>query len=98
MDPGAARGCNDTDIPGANVCEQSAPQSIPAGWLVTLPEPAPLIETVRRWDVCTNVAVTERGPSRRTSQGPVPVQSPLQPENTLPVPGVAVRETVVPEA
>jgi len=38
-----------TDVPYAKACEQVAPQSIPAGELVTEPMPSPAVETVRVW-------------------------------------------------
>jgi hypothetical protein len=45
-----------------------------------------------------NVAVTFRGPLIVTLQAPVPVQSPLQPANTIPLSGVGVSETSEPPA
>ena len=36
-----------TEVPNANACAQVDPQSIPAGELVTVPEPVPAFETVR---------------------------------------------------
>jgi hypothetical protein len=41
-----------TDVPSANAAEQVAPQSIPAGELVTEPEPVPALLTV---NVCDSV-------------------------------------------
>ncbi len=76
-------------------------QLIPAGLDVTVPLPVPAVATV---SVCggggaaVKVAVTLRAALIVTTQGPVPVQAPLQPSNvSLPL-GVAVSVTVVPLA
>ena len=66
-----------------------------AGELDTEPLPAPARLTDSS-NVCTeNVAVTECAWSMVTTQGSVPVQSPLQPSNTEPRAGVAVSVTIV---
>jgi hypothetical protein len=78
--------------------EHTVPQSMPAGLLLTTPEPDPSFEMVKS-DIGTavNVAVTDRFTSITTEQL-VPVQSPLHPAKIEPTPGVAVKATVVPGA
>ena len=76
--------------------EQVAPQLMPAGVLVTEPEPVPAFVTV---SVCVavKVAVTDWSALIVTMQVPVPEQPPpLQPVNAEPAAGVAVRVTTVP--
>ena len=79
--------------------EQFGPQLIPVGVLVTVPFPAPALETVSV-KVCTvNVAVTVVAAETVTVQAPVPVHPPpLQPVKVEPAAGVAVRVMVVPLA
>ena len=71
-----------------------APQLIPAGVLVTVPEPD--VVTVSAYVTTVNVAVTARAWSIVTVQAPVPVQAPLQPVNAWPVVGDAVSVTDAP--
>ena len=47
-----------TGVPLANEAEQVAPQSIPDGELVTVPEPVPAFDTV---SMCVTTAVTVTG-------------------------------------
>ena len=49
-----------------------APQLIPAGALVTVPLPAPLLLTVSPYTGRENVAVTAAGPVIDTAHEPVP--------------------------
>ena len=73
-----------------------APQSIPFGLLLTLPDPAPVFCIVRN-DMLTaglNVAVTDRFVSITTEQEPVPLQSPLHPAKVEPTAGAGVKATV----
>jgi hypothetical protein len=72
------------------------PQLMPAGTLVTVPTPVPTLATVKEKIPGLNTAVTDFAALIVTVQVPVPEQAPLQPPNTAPVPGVAVRVTVVP--
>ena len=73
-----------------------APQSMPAGVLVTVPRPAPGVVTVRT-KVGVKIAVTTVAALRVTVQGAVPVQPPpLQPVKTDPAAGIAVSVTTVP--
>src|SRR5213594_3855074 len=94
-DPAAGVAVSVTTVPLTKLAVQVAPQSMPAGVLVTVPAPAPVLETVRT-KVGVNVAVTAVAAVRVTMQGPVPVQPPpLQPVNAEPRAGVAVSVTVV---
>ena len=71
---------------------------MPAGLLLTTPEPDPAFEMVKS-DIGTamNVAVTDRFTSIVIEQS-VPLQSPLHAAKVEPTPGVAVKATVVPGA
>jgi len=98
-EPGSGLAVRVTELPVANGAVHVAPQSIPFGLLLTLPDPAPVFCIVRN-DMLTdglNVAVTDRFTSITTEQS-VPLQSPLQPAKVEPTPGVAVKTTVLPGA
>lgn len=80
------------------------PQLIPAGELVTEPEPVPARSTVRvdvgggggaAW---VNVAVTEVFAEMVSLHEPVPEQAPPQPPKVDPFVGVGVRVTSVPSS
>jgi len=86
---------------------QLAPQSIPDGELVTVPEPVPAVVTVSPnrgfpgaggggGGFAENPAVTDRAASIVTVQLPVPEHSPAQPLKDEPESGVAVSVTSVP--
>src|SRR6185436_8235767 len=83
-------------VPGVSDCEQLAPQLMPAGLLVTVPEPAPLLVTESVTGSRLNVAVAEMAVLTVTAQVPVPEHAPLQPANDEPAAGVAVSVLVVP--
>jgi len=85
--------------PIAMDCEQVAPQLMPAGALVIVPEPVPsfVTDSVMRLGVVVNVALTEVAAFTVTAQVPVPEQAPLQPAKAEPAVGVAVRVTTVPD-
>jgi len=86
-----------TVVPVVKVNEQVAPQSIPAGLLVTVPVPVPAFVTARL-KVCTlKVAATLFAASIVTRQVPVPEQAPLQPAKMAPAEGAAVNVTEAPE-
>jgi hypothetical protein len=68
---------------------------MPAGVLVTVPEPD--FVTVSAWVMTANVAVTVRAWLIVTVHAPVPVHAPVQPVNVLPVAAVPVSVTDVPE-
>jgi hypothetical protein len=97
VEPAAGVAVKVTTVPVGNAATHVGPQSMPGGWLVTVPDPVPLFSTVR-FDMPTgglNVAVTDRFTSITTEQS-APLQSPLQPAKVEPTAGVAVKETVVP--
>ncbi len=100
-DPVAGAGVNVTVLPELNCEEQVLPQSMPAGELVTEPEPPPARATETVY--CgvgggPKVAVTDWFELNVTLHAPVPEQAPLQPVNTEPsVAGVAARLIGVPE-
>jgi hypothetical protein len=71
-----------------------APQFIPSGFEVTVPDP--VFDTVS-WTADMNSALTDFAKFIDTVQLPVPVQAPVQPLNTLPAPAVAVSVTDVPQ-
>ncbi len=99
VEPGAGVAVKVTTVPVGNAATHVVPQSMPGGWLVTVPDPVPFFWTVR-FDMPPdglNVAVTNRFTSITTEQS-VPLQSPLQPAKVEPTPGVAVKATVVPGA
>jgi hypothetical protein len=75
--------------------EQSAPQSIPAGLLETIPVPVPALLTDKVNDLRVKLAVTSLIASMVTEQVPVPLQAPLQPVNIESEEGEAVRVTTV---
>jgi hypothetical protein len=85
-------------VPGFTVSEQSAPQAIPAGELVTVPEPAPPVVTESVTGAGLNVAVTVVAAFTVTAQAPVPLHAPLQPAKTEPAVAVAVSVNGVPGA
>ncbi len=95
-DPALARAVRSTLVPEVKVAEQVAPQLIPAGLLVTVPEPAPCGVTVSE-NCGLKVAVTFWAELMVTLQAPVPEHAPPQPLNTEPAAGVAARLTTVPE-
>ena len=95
-EPAVAVAVRVTIGPSLKNAEQVAPQLIPAGALVTEPDPVPAFVTV---SVCValKVAVTDWSALIVTTHVPVPEQpAPLQPANVEPADGVAVRVTIVP--
>jgi hypothetical protein len=76
--------------------EQVEPQLIPAGLLVTEPDPVPFLLTLRVGVVIANVAVTDRAAVIETVHEPVPEQAPDQPVKVDPAAGLAVNVTEVP--
>src|SRR5437867_13354712 len=99
MEPATGAAVKGTAVPLAYVAAQVAPHEIPAGALVTVPVPAPVLLTVSV-KVCTaKVAVTVVAALRVTGQVPVPEQPPpLQPVEVEPAAGAAVKVTAVPLA
>ena len=83
-----------TTVPSTNALLQVAPQSIPAGADVTVPEPLPERVTVRS-KLASKSAVTDLAASMVTWQAPEPVQAPDQPTKADPGLGEGVRVTTV---
>jgi len=86
-----------TFVPGAYLLEHVPGHEIPAGLLLTLPEPDPPTATASEGSVL-NVAVTLRSALIVTVHFPVPEQPPLQPENVDPAAGLALSVTFVPDS
>jgi hypothetical protein len=80
-----------------NVLEQTEPQEMPAGLLLTGPLPLPDLATVRIWPTL-KVAVTLRAADMVTTQVVMPLQAPDQPAKTEPGLGAAVSVTALPDA
>src|SRR6267142_4045497 len=94
VEPAAGAAVKVTAVPLGKEAEQVAPQSMPAGALVTVPEPAPAVVTVRAKDGKVNVAVTAAAAFMVTVQVPVPVQPPpVQPVKVEPAAGAADRKS-----
>src|SRR5262245_17189097 len=68
---------------------------MPAGALLTLPLPVPLLLTESATDA-SNTAVTTAAPLTVTVQGPVPAHAPPQPTQRELASGVALRDTTAP--
>src|SRR5436190_736268 len=96
VEPAAGAAVSVTAVPLAKLAAQVGPQLMPAGLLVTVPAPAPALETVST-RAGVNVAVTVVAAESVTVQAPVPEQPPpLQPVKVEPAAEVAVRVTAVP--
>jgi hypothetical protein len=95
-EPEAGVGVKVTCVPLANMKVHAVPQSIPAGELVTAPEPFPARATVSVTGFCiaVNVAVTAVLLSIVTTQLAAPLQAPDHPVNEYPLAGAAVRVTL----
>ena len=97
VEPAAGVAVSVTAVPLVNEKAQVAPQEMPAGALVTVPLPAPVLLTVSEKLWSAKVAVTDCAPLIVTVQVPVPEQPlPLQPVKVDPAAGVAVSVTTVP--
>jgi hypothetical protein len=96
-EPAAGAAVRVIGVPEGKDCEQVAPQLMPAGLLLTVPAPAPLLVTDRVTGSRLKVAVTAVAWVTVTAQVPVPEQAPLQPAKDEPAEGAAVSVTVVPE-
>jgi hypothetical protein len=97
IDPGAARAVNVTAVLDGKEYEQLEPQLIPTGLLLTVPLPAPVLPTLRVYEVFKlKLAVTVTFVAKFTVQVPVPEQPPpLQPVKVEPAAAVAVNVTTV---
>src|SRR3954453_21701433 len=96
-DPSAAAAVSFTVVPTSYTALQVTPQGMPAGALVTLPEPLPAFVTVSV-GVAVKFAVALCATVSSTSQVPVPLQAPLQPVKRDPAAAAAVRVTLVPSS
>jgi hypothetical protein len=95
VDPEAGVAVRATEVPSLKVAVQVEGQLIPAGLLVTVPEPE--IATVNCAElVLVNVAETDWLPESANWHD-VPLHAPPYPENWNPEPAVAVRVTEVPD-
>jgi len=99
VEPALGAAVSVTAAPLAKLALHVAPQSIPAGLLVTVPVPVPALCTVS-WKegggLAVKVAVTEALPVNVTLQAPVPVHAPDHPAKVEPLFGAAVSVTMVP--
>src|SRR5262245_44653019 len=96
LEPAAGAAVSVTAVPLANEAEHVAPHVMPAGALVMVPLPAPVLLSVSAKLWTAKVAVTDCAALIVTAQVPVPVQPPLQPVEIVPAAGVAARVTTVP--
>jgi hypothetical protein len=96
-EPGAAAGVSFTLVPLVNVAEQAVPQLMPAGSLVTAPDPVIAMERVA-WPggAGPKLATTFWFALKERLHAPVPEQAPLQPVKALPRAGTTVRAMVLP--
>src|SRR5258706_383983 len=92
----AATAVRVTTVPTMKLNEQVAPQLMPATFEVTVPVPVPVLVTMRVLTSGANVAVAVFAELMVTWQVPVPTHAPLQPVNTEPAVGTAVKVTTVP--
>lgn len=95
----AATAVSVTAAPLVKLAVQAEGQLIPAGLLVTVPEPVPLVTTVTLTEGVLDgpkLAVTDVLAVRVRLHVPVPVQAPDQPVNVEPELGVAVSVTEAP--
>lgn len=97
-DPADAAAVKVTTVPLAKLALQVLGQLMPAGLLLTDPDPVPASLTDSAKLAALNVAVTDFAALMVTEQVPVPEQAPLQPAKVEPVPTAAVKVTTVPLA
>src|SRR6266516_2544452 len=92
--PGAGVAVSVTTVPCGKLPVQVSPHSIPAGSLVTVPEPVPSRVTVsatKTWNVAVQASSAFRVTVPSAQSG-----SPLQPAKTEPGAGIAVKLTTAP--
>jgi hypothetical protein len=86
-----------TGVPSVNDVEHVLPQVMPAGLLVTVPDPVPIFMTERAYvGINVNVALTDFELSMMTGHVPVPLHGLPHPVNVDPLFGVALIVMVVP--
>ena len=95
-DPGVGAAVRVTAAPVPKMTEQVAPQLIPAGELLTVPDPVPASVTLTGKEDAMKLALTNNAEFRVTIHAPDPLQAPLQPEKADPTAAVGVRVTTVP--
>jgi hypothetical protein len=97
-DPGEGDAVSVTVVPLTYCSVQSVPQDIPAGLLVTVPDPVPALDMVRVYFGSTlKVAVIDLSAVIVTVHVPVPLHPPPdQPANNDPDAGDAVSVTAAP--
>src|SRR5262249_56735571 len=99
VEPAAGVAVRVTTVPVVKEVEHVAPHVMPAGALVMVPLPAPVLLTVSAKPCSAKVAVTDCAALIVTVQVPVPVQPPpLQPVKLEPAAGAAGRVTAAPPA
>jgi len=96
VDPMLGASLNVTCVPSPKFALHVVPQLIPAGELVTTPDPVPARLTVKATGTALNVAVTDVSVVKSTVHVPDPLQPPVHPANVDPVDGAAVSVTLVP--
>ena len=74
---------------------QAAPQLMPAGLLVTVPLPVPVLPTDKMCCTSVKLAVADRAALIVTTHVPVPLHAPLHPAKVDPAAAVAVSVTAV---
>jgi hypothetical protein len=95
-DPGEGVAVSLTVVLSAYVAEQVLPQLMPPTFVVTVPEPEPDFDTLRRYvGMTSNRAVTFRAVVMETVHVLVPRHAPVQPTNRDPGEGVALNVTRV---
>jgi len=95
-EPPAGAAVRVTSVPDAKLALHTCPQLIPAGLLLTVPDPVPASVTLNVGDGELKVAVTVRLWVTVTLHVVAPLQAPDQPAKTEEPVGVAVRVTSVP--
>ena len=94
-DPVAATAISATVEPKTNGELHRSPQSIPAGALVTVPRPVPVLVTTIGKLSSSKTAVTVAAAVSETVQLPLPVQAPVQALNLEPAAGCGLSVTLV---
>src|SRR5688572_21404481 len=96
VDPPVGAASSTTLLAVKNSAEQTAPQEIPLGLLVTVPKPFPALTTLNLLAAAATMKRAVTVELLVTAQGPVPEQAPLQPANVEPGAAAAFKDTVTP--
>src|SRR5258706_11424606 len=94
-EPAAAVAVSVTEAASTKAAEHVAPQVMPAGVDVIVPDPVPIFAAVIVYVICEKLAVIDFAASIVTWHVPVPVHAPLQPLKLECAAGVAVSVTGV---